>query len=146
MIIGDNLGCHTLAEMNTSFSSGIVCRYCKAKYKDICKEHKAYGGCEDDYDPEPWTPQDYDEKVVLAEENCPSIETDGVKRNCCFNFLSSYHCIGQMPPCLGHDWFEGVFGYDIQFYIEYLIVKEKCITIEHFNDKIRKIKLSSRDG
>ena len=33
-IVGDNLGAHNLAEMNQVFSSGNICRWCKANYDD----------------------------------------------------------------------------------------------------------------
>ena len=35
--VGDNLGAHHLAEMSCSFSSGPICRMCKATYKDVCE-------------------------------------------------------------------------------------------------------------
>ena len=52
----------------------------------------------------------------------------------------------QMPPCLGHDYYEGVYTYDIQFYLDYIINKEKLIDAEDFNKKLKGFKLSQRDS
>ena len=46
---------------------------------------------------------------------------------------------------LGHDFYEGVFAYDIQFYIDYIINHEKLLSIDDFNSNLRSIFLSDRD-
>ena len=45
----------------------------------------------------------------------------------------------------GHDFFEGIYAYDVQFYIDYIINKEKLLTIDMFNKKLRGFVLSERD-
>ena len=35
----------------------------------------------------------------------------------------------------GHDFFEGIYAYDVQFYIDYIINKEKLLTIDIFSVK-----------
>ena len=51
-----------------------------------------------------------------------------------------------MPPCVGHDFFEGVFSYDIQFLLEFIITKERLITAEEFNENLKKFQLNKRDA
>ena len=51
-----------------------------------------------------------------------------------------------MPPCLGHDFFEGVFSYDIQFLLDYIINKEKLVSADQFNKNLKNCKLSIRDS
>ena len=51
-----------------------------------------------------------------------------------------------MPPCLGHDHFEGTFAYDVQHYLDFLLNKEKLMTIDEYNLKLSRIKLSERDA
>ena len=41
-IVGDNLGQHTIAELNQSFSSGNICRWCKVTYDEACRKGLAY--------------------------------------------------------------------------------------------------------
>ena len=143
-VVGDNLGQHSLAEMSTSFSSGFICRWCQVDYKAVCQEGKCYKGCQEGFDPVEWTVEEYDRmaKKAVTEEGA---ETLGIKGECTFNQLKSFHCIKQLPPCLGHDFYEGVYSYDIQFCLDYIINKEKLIRAQDFNDKLKYFKLSERD-
>ena len=116
VIVGDNLGLHQLGEFNACFSSGQICRICKATYSEVCKEHKVYAGIVDGFDPGLFTKTVYDDAAKLADLNGgASTETCGIKTHCIFNSLQSFHCSQSMPPCLGHDFFEGVMSYDVQF-------------------------------
>ena len=147
VFVGDNLGLHQLGEFNSVFSSGKICRICKAEYKDVCKDHHLYAGIEDDFNPELFTTSVYDELANTADVNGgASDESLGIKTHCIFNSLEAFHCTTGMPPCLGHDFFEGVFSYDIQFLINYIINKEKLVTIEEFNINLANCKLSQRDA
>ena len=99
-ILGDNLGAHCIAEMSQSFSNGNICRWCKANYNDVCRENLPYSECEDNYIPEFWTKSEYD-RLASNSENGDERESCGIKGHCIFNVLDSFHCIGQLPPCLG---------------------------------------------
>ena len=146
-IVGDNLGQHNLSEISQSFSSGLICRWCKATYEDVCRESLCYSGCKEGFNPEKWTVEEYNRNADLAEESDGNdVDTCGVKRHCTFNQLTSFHCVNQMPPCLGHDYYEGVFAYDIQFYLDQMINKEKLLDAETFNKKIKCVILSERDS
>ena len=147
MIVGDNLGQHMLSELNCCFSSGFICRVCNATYSDVCKKHLLYSNIQEDYQTEYLTREKYDACADLAIENgSSSPETLGVKAHCVFNELKSFHCVNQTPPCLGHDYFEGCFSYDVQHYLDIIINKEKLISIEAFNRKLKNVKLSKRDA
>ena len=146
-IVGDNLGLHQLAEHSSCFSSGYICRVCEVKYKDVCKNNLLYSKCEEGFDPEYFTEEKYDAFANLAVANDqPSEETRGIKGHCIFNILKSYHCSTGMPPCLGHDFFEGVFAYDVQHLLSFIINSEKKITSEEFNRKMGNFNLSHRDA
>jgi hypothetical protein len=146
-MVGDNLGQHQISEMNQSFSSGHICRWCKVTYKKACKEGMCYWDKLDPTKPDEWTVQDYDQYAEIAkQEGNANEDTFGVKRHCTFNQLKSFHCVKQTAPCIGHDFFEGVMSYDLQFYLDYIIFKEKLLTQEEFNLKLKNVKLSSRDS
>ena len=51
-----------------------------------------------------------------------------------------------MPPCLGHDFYEGVVAYDVQHLLDFMINKEKLISVETFNKKLQEFKLNQRDA
>ena len=147
VFVGDNLGLHQLAEYNACFSSGGICRICKAQYGEVCREHLLYAGVEEDFEPELFTESVYDELANTADRNGgPSAESCGIKTHCVFNCLESFHCATGMPPCLGHDFFEGLFSYDFQFLVDFIINKEKLLTTEEFNRRLSKCKLSLRDS
>ena len=132
--------------MNCAFSSGHICRFCTATYKDVSEDLLLYRRCQEDYQPRLMTPEYYDELADLAVENGGSSpETLGIKNHCVFNSLLSFHCIGGMAPCLGHDFYEGVFAYDIQSILNYIINVEKLMTAETFNSKLNNCQMSIRD-
>ena len=145
-IVGDNLGQHTLAEMNQVFSSGRICRWCKVSYKEVCKEGLTHKGCKEGFDPDDWTVAAYEELANNAEEEDNETDTLGIKRHCCFNQLQSFHCILQMPACIGHDFYEGCFAYDVQFFVDFIINKEKLVSEEQFNESLKNVSLSARDS
>ena len=147
LIVGDNLGQHMLSEMSSSFSSGNICRVCNATYDDVCKKNLLYSGIDGDYSTEILTKERYDTFADLAVENgVQSRETHGIKGHCVFNELGSFHCVEQCAPCLGHDYFEGCYAYDVQFYLNFLVHKEKLLSLNDLNLLIKNAKLSSRDA
>ena len=119
---------------------------CDASYTDVCKNNLLYSDCDENYKTTILTPDKYDQCADRAQEDGASDTTLGIKAHCVFNELSSFHCVDQLAPCLGHDFFEGTFAYDVQFYVNYIINKEKLLSIDEFNEKIRYVKLSSRDA
>ena len=104
VVVGDNLGQHQLAEMNSVFSSGFICRFCDATYDDVCKNNKVYSGCDETYVTEMMTEQKYNVCADLAVENGePSKDSCGIKGHCLLNQLKSFHCANNLAPCMGHD-------------------------------------------
>lgn len=54
----------------------------------------------------------------------------GVKQDSPFNKLGHFHvCQPGLPPCLGHDLFQGVVSYDLALFVNRL-VEEKHFTLE----------------
>ena len=110
-IAGDNLGSHSIGGFTENFSRSVYfCRYCeitKTKFENdlnVCGPQR--------------TPESYDSAVVQAEDGQGS---RGIKVNSVFNALKSFHvCQPGLPPCLGHDIFEGVLSYDVALYLKYL--------------------------
>jgi hypothetical protein len=78
------------------------------------------------------TEESYSENVAEAEliggNSC------GVKFNSVFNELNHFHVVKGLPPCLGHDWFQGVVSRDLLLILKFLIKEgiftEKNIKIE----------------
>lgn len=61
----------------------------------------------------------------------------GIKCDSKFNDLSFFHvCQAGLPPCLGHDLFEGVVSCDLALYIRHLITKQKEFSYVELNNRI----------
>lgn len=57
----------------------------------------------------------------------------GVKSNSVLNNLEHFHvCNPGLPPCIGHDMFEGVVQYDLMLIINYFI-KKRYFTFDTLN-------------
>ncbi len=55
-------------------------------------------------------------------------------------------CQPGLPPCLGHDIFEGVASYDLALYIDCLVTVEKLFTYQELNRRINNFTyLDNRD-
>ncbi len=54
----------------------------------------------------------------------------GIKFDSIFNELTYFHvCEPGLPPCLGHDLFEGIVSTDLALYRKHLISKEKLTSL-----------------
>ena len=106
-VLGDNLGSHTVGGFVESFSGTYFCRYCVATRDSLLT-----GKClPEDFDAR--TPDLYDRAVKQVEQT--NIEHfQGVKMNSVFHKLSQFHvCTPGLPPCIGHDLFEGIVPSDL---------------------------------
>ncbi|XP_028982625.1 uncharacterized protein LOC114841705 [Diachasma alloeum] len=87
--------------------------------------------------------ESYDECVRKTEESGGN--ELGVISKCLFNDLMSFHvCAPGLPPCLGHDIFEGFAKYDIMLFLKYL-KKKKWFSWEELNGRIENFSYSSND-
>ena len=139
LIIGDNLGSHSLGGFTENFStSKYFCRYCLIRRDQF----EAKNGEFENY--EERTIESYNNALEKIEQDCLE-EYQGVKFNSVFNKLSNFHvCNPGLPPCWGHDGFEGVIAYDLQLYVNYFI-KERWFSLDSLNDRILKFPYSIED-
>lgn len=70
----------------------------------------------------------------------------GIKFNSIFNELKYFHvCENGLPPCIGHDIFEGVVAYDMfLFAIEFM--SEFSLSVEFINKRLNEFKYSTADS
>lgn len=92
------------------------------------------------------TPEAYDSAIndLTSEDG----EVDkGIKVNSVFNALKSFHvCQPGLPPCLGHDIFEGILSYDVSLYLNYFIKKKKWFTYTLLNRRITQFNYKGSDA
>ena len=139
-IVGDNLGSHCIGGFSENFSrSEYFCRYC------LITQSEFQGGDPNLCGPER-TPENYDSAVDrLQTEDTQAVE--GVKFRSVFNSLKHFNvCQPGLPPCLGHDIFEGILSYDVTLYLKYFIKKKAWFTYSTLNRRIKQFKYCDSDA
>jgi len=129
VIIGDNLGSHSIGGFLENFSATeYFCRYCEISRTEfqagqvMPKFHQLR------------TSESYAGNVEELKRNETLRSVKGVKRDSSFNKLTDFHvCNPGLPPCLGHDLFEGVVNYDLALYIKYFVKTKGWLTYEELN-------------
>ncbi len=138
-IAGDNLGSHCIGWFTENFSrSKYFCRYCEITRSEFVADPNVCGPLR--------TPETYDAAVAdLQAENIQGVR--GIKVNSIFNALESFY-VSQpgLPPCLGHDLFEGVLSYDLTLYLKNIIKKKKWFTYSLLNRRIKQLKYKGSEA
>lgn len=128
-IAGDNLGSHSIGGFVENFSrSKKFCRYCDIGRETFVSSPLSASSKR--------TKQSYEQHVQgLATSNTDSV--CGIKFDSVFNQLCYFHvCQPGLPPCLGHDLFEGIVSRDLALCINHLVNQEKHFTYVEFNRSI----------
>lgn len=124
LIVGDNLGLHSILGFNESFSSNYCCRFCKIHKKDLKTAVVL--------DPIlKRTKESYESDVQLAN---PALT--GIKESCIWHRLSDYHVTNNYAVDVMHDLLEGVCVFDITALLRSLIVNYKLFSLETLNNRI----------
>ncbi|XP_063357730.1 uncharacterized protein LOC134675057 isoform X1 [Cydia fagiglandana] len=133
-IIGDNLGSHTIGGFVENFNVKYFCRFCLIEKEPFAQNPILLG--------KKRTIEDYNEDVKISnqlhEDGSSSVHNRGVKQDSVFNQIENYHVIDGLPPCLGHDLFEGVVQFDIALAINYFI-NNKSFTPNFLNMKMERL-------
>lgn len=127
-IVGDNLGSHCIGGYTQNFStSKYFCRYCEVQRDQLDNVSQCFPVR---------TVDTYKEAVQLLQQS----NVDEVKEIYCdsvFNSLKHFHvCQPGLPPCIGHDLFEGVVAYDLAIYLRYFIKVKHWFTYTQLNRRI----------
>nr|XP_055039672.1 uncharacterized protein LOC129427310 isoform X2 [Misgurnus anguillicaudatus]XP_055039673.1 uncharacterized protein LOC129427310 isoform X2 [Misgurnus anguillicaudatus] len=138
-IAGDNLGSHCIGGFTENFSqSKYFCRYClitKDEFQSV--DPNSCGPLR--------TVEGYESAVKQLQTEGVT-EVQGIKFSSVFSSLKNFKvCQPGLPPCLGHDVFEGVLSYDVVLYLKYF-VKKKWFTYPVLNRRICQFKYSGSDA
>ncbi|KAJ8673838.1 hypothetical protein QAD02_005100 [Eretmocerus hayati] len=137
LLIGDNLGSHSLGGFVANFSTLIYfCRFCLLTRKEF---HQENGCC----NVGAWRTKDSYVHAI----NCKGKNNDyeGVKFDSAFNKLKTFHvCNPGLPPCIGHDLIEGFVAYDVKLFIDYF-VDASWFSLNQLNSWIKDFPYSTED-
>ena len=90
--------------------------------------------------------QEYNDTVQELQNSDASI-VRGVKFNSVFNSLKFFRvCQPGLPPCIGHDLFEGVVASDLAIYLTYFVKVKKFFTYSQLNRRIKQFSYQGSDG
>ena len=102
-VSGDNKGIHEIAGYFRSFNkTNRICRFCHAKSETI-------QACYSESEFELRTIEQYNAEIwhLEVDDFSDKVQTMfGIKEECLFNQLDSFHCINKFPVDLSHDVFE----------------------------------------
>lgn len=137
-IAGDNLGSPNIGGFLENFSgSKYFCRYCEI-HKDAFQADPLSKA-------NTRTPESYKEHVQNIKVH--STHSGGIKFDSLFNSLSMFHvCQPGLPPCLGHDLFEGVVASDLALCINHLVTVDKQFTYTELNRRIDQFRYLGNDA
>ena len=144
-ILGDNLGSHCIGGFVENFSSvSHWCRWCLLEGQEFQEDPCSIGQLRNE--------ENYqlalEELSQLNDGHRPPvvIHVQGVKFDSLFNELDSFHvCKNGLPPCLGHDLFEGVVNNDVALILKHLIKQNKWFTYSYLNQRISQFKYRGSD-
>ncbi|XP_050058270.1 uncharacterized protein LOC126550517 [Aphis gossypii] len=124
LILGDNLGIHSITGFVESFSANYPCRMCKV-HKDIMRKQ-----C---YVDETLIRQVDDYNFDLIENN---VSSSGVSGICVWNDVRGFKIFDHVGVDMMHDLLEGVMKYDLSFLISYYVLELKLFSLEVLNNRI----------
>ncbi|XP_043279805.1 uncharacterized protein [Venturia canescens] len=113
LILGDNLGLHSLFGLNESFRSNHFCRFCTIHQKDINTV----------FNERQCKLRDKSSYVSHVENIDPSVS--GIKASCTFHQINGYHFLENYSVDGMHDILEGVCQCDLGLLLHHFIYVEK---------------------
>ncbi|XP_042630364.1 uncharacterized protein LOC109063425 isoform X1 [Cyprinus carpio] len=129
--VAAQLGAHSLAGLQESFTVEHPCRFCFAKRSEI-QEKKVQSGAF-----ELRTKQQHDRQVAEVLNDESLVKQYGVKGGCVLSErLEYFHTVGGFPPDIMHDLMEGVIPIEMSLCINDLVLR-KLISLESLNQAIK---------
>lgn len=121
LIVGDNLGIHSVLGLVESFSAHYFCRFCLTT-KSVSQTQT----------------QLFDSDIRYENLYTTHVEDKsfGVKETCIWNELGSFNVYKSQCADIMHDLYEGIHRYDIPLILEGLI-KQNYFSLETLNSKIK---------
>lgn len=121
-VAGDNLGLNTILGFPTNFNASYCCRICFASKEERQKQTRENVNMI---------------RTVENYMNHSATNLFGIKENCVFNIIPSFHVTMNISIDLMHDLLEGICRYDVGKILNDLIYKNKMFTLQIFHERIR---------
>lgn len=117
LIVGDNLGLHSIMGFSESFVANYPCRFCQcSKAECHIQLHQI--------DNQLRSLENYEINV-----NIRNVSQAGIIESCVWNNIDSFHAINNYLVDIMHDLLEGVCCYDIFGILRYFVIEMKLLLI-----------------
>lgn len=124
LLLGDNLGSHSIMGYVESFSANYYCRF--------CKQHKHAAQRQTRVDSDLLRNRlNYD-----ADVRTNDVSVTGIKSQCIWNTLRTFHVTENLAVDIMHDFLEGICHYDLCAVLDQLITFDNFFTIDTLNERI----------
>lgn len=125
LIVGDNLGLHSILGFTESFSASFPCRFCYIPKKLQESETTLISNLIR-------TKISYERDVKIIQ----NVTQTGIREECVFNNVLAFHVTENFSADIMHDLFEGVCNWEMALILNYLIYVDKIFTLECLNKHI----------
>lgn len=125
LLLGDNLGLHTLLGFTESFRANSFCRFCK------CHRNETYH-LSKQQDELLRNRTNFEEDIAVN-----NVSLTGIKEQTPWNNLPSFHATDNPSVDIAHDIFEGVASFDVTEILYQFIIVDKLFTIETLNSRLK---------
>jgi len=125
LIIGDNLGLHSMLGFNESFNANYPCRFClcskmECNYLVVQDESKMRNE------------ENYSQGVAIDD-----LSLTGINELCVWNQTIDFHVVYNYSVDLMHDILEGVCSYDLSGILYEFIINMKCFSLDTLNNRLQ---------
>jgi len=124
LLLGDNLGLHSITGFTESFSSNYPCRICKVRkenLKDMCYEERSIFR----------NSVDYEKDLELD-----NVSQTGIKESCVWLNVDDFSLFNHVGVDLMHDFFEGCVKYVMAFLLSCYINDLRMFSLTVLNDRM----------
>ncbi|XP_057322494.1 uncharacterized protein LOC130665881 [Microplitis mediator] len=124
LILGDNLGLHSILGFVENFNASYSCRFCK-----MDKIQRSLATVEDKSLIRSYQYYKYD--LNLKDPN-----STGIKKKCVFSSLPDFHVTQNYAVDMMHDFLRGIFHFDMIEIINHYIYKAKLFSLDELSSRM----------
>lgn len=133
LILGDNLGLHSILGFSESFMANFSCRFCKSNKSD-CNHQLVQ------IDENLRNEVNYSTDIAIN-----NLSLTGIKELCVFHEIQSFHVTNNYAVDIMHDILEGVCKYDIGMMLKVMVYNLNYFTIDTLNNRIESFNYGTID-
>lgn len=134
LVVGDNLGLHSILGFVESFNTSFFCRFCYTNKKDI---NTVFDECDCLH---------RTEESYLADVMKDNKKLTGVVESCIFHAISDFHVAKNFSIDVMHDVLEGICQYDLGLILHSFITVNKYFTLNELNHRIKAFNYGSNEN